>query len=322
MRLLLAAVLALGAHLASALPAAAQPAPPEAPRYRLYTREGAPAALADLEAALAEARIVLVGEQHDDPVAHELELLLLQTLHAQRSAPRGRRRAPNLALSLEMFERDVQPVLNEYLAGLITEPHFLAAARPWGNYATDYRPLVEYAREHGLPVIAANAPRRYVNLVSRRGRAALTDLPAEARLWLPPLPYAAPSAAYRARWEGLMGGMSAHADTAAAAPAMPPEASARMLDAQGLWDASMAYAAARYLRNNRSGAVLHLAGAFHVERGSGIADHLRRYAPRARVLAVVIRPADLAAAFPPELRGLADFIFLTDAALPRSYAAP
>jgi uncharacterized iron-regulated protein len=76
-------------------------------------------------------------------------------------------------LSLEMFERDVQTVINEYLKNQITETHFLAASRPWANYKTDYRPLVEFAKEKNLEVVAANAPRRYVNMVTRLGRASL-----------------------------------------------------------------------------------------------------------------------------------------------------
>ena len=61
---------------------------------------------------------------------------------------------------MEMFERDAQIVLDEYLNDLITEKKFLDDSRPWENYKTDYRPLVEFARVNKLNVIAANAPRR------------------------------------------------------------------------------------------------------------------------------------------------------------------
>ncbi len=68
-------------------------------------------------------------------------------------------------------------------------------ARPWPNYDTDYRPLIELARAAPLRVICANAPRRYVSLAGRAGREALHALPDAAKRWLPPLPYAQPSQA-------------------------------------------------------------------------------------------------------------------------------
>ena len=106
-----------------------------------------------------------------------------------------------------MFEREsVRYIVDEYLANLITEQHFLASSRPWGNYKTDYRPLVELAKEKHLDMIAANAPRRYVNMVSRNGRDALNGLSKDAREWLPPLPYPEPSQAYRDKFNTLMAG--------------------------------------------------------------------------------------------------------------------
>ncbi len=71
---------------------------------------------------------------------------------------------------MEMFERDVQIVLDEYLKNYISESHFISSSRAWGNYKTDYRPLVEFAKQNKIDVVAANAPRRYVNMVSRLGK--------------------------------------------------------------------------------------------------------------------------------------------------------
>src|SRR5207249_4721318 len=122
---------------------------------------------------------VFLGEHHDDPVAHHLELALLkraQEQAARQAKPPGTAARP-VALAMEMFERDVQDVLDEYLAGYITERHFKDASRPWKSYDKDYRPLVEFARENKLAVLASNAPRRYVNRVSRLGAASLKDVP-------------------------------------------------------------------------------------------------------------------------------------------------
>ena len=92
-------------------------------------------------ADLSRADVILVGEQHDDPNTHRLETALLEGLQRRRSA---------LVVSLEMFERDVQPALDAYLGGRNTEEEFLKASRPWPRYATDYRPLVELAKSRDL----------------------------------------------------------------------------------------------------------------------------------------------------------------------------
>merc|ERR1712070_910484 len=119
------------------------------------------------EAGTAKIDVILLGEVHDDQVAHHLQLLILSHC-VDVCAQTGRR----LVLSLEMFENDVQQVIDEYvLHRAIREQDFLQDARPWGNYARDYRPLVELCRENGVRVVAANAPRRYVSLTARGGSA-------------------------------------------------------------------------------------------------------------------------------------------------------
>src|SRR5262245_18896642 len=170
-------------------PAAEKPVAIGEEHYRIYRGDGTPATMDELLAAMKAAEITFIGEVHNEPVAHYLEQQLLQ-----RTWEAG------LALSLEMFERDVQYVLDEYLAGLITEPNLIASGRAWKNYASDYRPLVEFAKEKRMPVIAANAPRRYVNRVGRLGAASLDQIEAEGRRFLPPLPYAKASEASTARF--------------------------------------------------------------------------------------------------------------------------
>lgn len=172
---------------------AAQPA--DSVAYRVYTAAGDPAALGDVIAAMRDADVVFLGEMHDDSTAHALQLRLLDAADSL-----GR----PVALGLEMFERDVQAVLDEYLADLIRERDLLAAARPWSNYATDYRPLVEFARAHGVPVLASNAPGRYVNRVSRLGPDALGTFSAEAKATLPPLPVAPASDSLAAQFTAMM----------------------------------------------------------------------------------------------------------------------
>jgi uncharacterized iron-regulated protein len=176
--------------------------------FRVFTGDGQPVSLDDVVEAMAGAEAVLVGETHTDPVGHWLEAELFRRALDRFKVGEESGALRPVALSLEFFERDVQDVLDEYLAGLISEEQFLDAARPATYYASDHRPMVEEAKARGLPVIASNAPRRYVNRVSRGGREALNDLPPSARRFLPPLPYPQSTEAYRAEWTELMSNMT------------------------------------------------------------------------------------------------------------------
>jgi uncharacterized iron-regulated protein len=219
-----------------------------------------------------------------------------------------------------MFERDVQTVLDGYLAGLITERHFLLSSRPWGNYETDYRPLVEYAREHRLPVIAANAPARYVSRVSSQGPDSLKSLPQVAvRSWLPPLPFPAASEGYAAKFNRFMGGVAPAPAAGANAPTQAsPHGGPHLLEAQTLRDASMAYAVSEYLKRGRDPLVVQVNGTFHSEERMGVPEQLARYRPKARAVVVTIVPADSFPDFDPATRArLGDFVIVTDPAVTR-----
>ena len=244
--------------------------------YRIYRGDGSLATLDQLVAESRKADVTFLGESHDDRVAHYLEEQILR-----------RTWDSNLALSMEMFERDVQYVLDEYLAGLITENHFVASGRAWSNYASDYRPLVEFAKEKGMPVVAANAPRRYVNRVSRLGAASLTEIEPEGRRFLPPLPYAEASAEYAAKFARLM---EEHREEG---KPPSPESIERGLEAQNLWDATMAYSIADFLTKHPGKRVLHINGGFHTTQGLGIVEHLLRYRPNTPVVVVTILPKGL-----------------------------
>jgi len=327
------------------------PAPPVAAqevdyaqRFRVFTGQGEPATLADIGRAMAAAEVVFVGEAHTDPVGHFIEAELLREALAY-----GRAAARPVALSLEMFERDVQLVVDEYLRGLIPEDQFTRSARAWDYYASDYRPLVELAKAAGAPVIAANAPRRYVNRVTRLGRDALDELSAEARRFLPPLPYPEPSARYRGAWLALMAAMpmqprcvpptaaaagQARPDSAATVPPHPPAGDAPRtmpsshgaafmengLHAQALWDAAMAHAVASHLAAQPGTLVLHMVGGFHVENFTGIPEQVQHYRPQTRSLVVSLQPAaDFGSFDPKEHTGQGDYVILTDQSLDQDY---
>jgi uncharacterized iron-regulated protein len=346
MRKLLCALAALGPCVwpAAALaqhPEVSEPTVVEGVDFRVYDHRGRSRSFAEVLEAMDEADAVLVGETHDDAVGHGVEAELLVRA-AQRMGVVGQGVATRrpVVLSMEMFERDVQYILDEYLAGLITEDQFKKSARPWDRYDTDYRSMVEFARAHGIRVVAANAPRRYVNRVSRLGPAALDDLSESARAFLPPLPFPGPSEAYAARWNALMAEMSAPrpgsdtvtattdtvaatADTDPATPApaaVPGPARAapaghgvgNALYAQALWDAAMGHAVAAALDSQPGALVVHYAGSFHVSRDLGIPERIRDYRPRTRIVSIVLEPVpDITAWDEEEHEGVGDFVILT-----------
>jgi len=303
--------------------------------FTVYTADGESASLEDIVRAMWEVDVVMVGESHNDPVGHWIE-------SAQGGAESGRVRP--VVLSLEMFERDVQGIVDEYLQDLITEEQFKDDARPWKYYDEDYRPMVELAREAGIPVIAANAPRRYVNRVTRLGRDALHDLGQRAREYLPPLPYPQASETYRNEWLNLMAEMPMERVCPAPegeeeiqghpveqpqaqqpAPARAPTHMASFMEnglqAQALWDASMAHAITTQLELSPGALVLHMVGGFHVENHTGIPEQVQHYRPGTRTLVVALELADDYRSFDPaEHAGRGDFVVLTDRSLDLDYA--
>ena len=298
--------------------------------FRVYDHRGRSRSFADILKAMDKTDALLVGETHDDVVGHGVETQILVRA-AQRMGAVGETEGETrpVILSLEMFERDVQYVLDEYLADLITEEQFKRSSRPWDRYDTDYRPMVEFARAHGLPVVAANAPRRYVNRVSRLGPSALDALSPQAKAFLPPLPYPGPSEEYQAQWNALMAEMMSamrkegEGAPPEAAPAAPmSHGIGNALFAQALWDAAMGHGVTSALEAHPGALVVHYAGSFHVEKGTGIPERVADYRPGARILTVVMQPvADIDAWDKDEHRDLGDFVILTKRP-PEPAAAP
>jgi uncharacterized iron-regulated protein/outer membrane lipoprotein-sorting protein len=270
--------------------------------YRVYDGQGNPVTLDAIVKAMAANDAVFLGEQHDDSVAHAIEAELFRRAVSTYSPQR------KVALSMEMFERDVQVVVDEYLGGLISEQHFLLSSRPWPNYKTDYRPLVEFAKEKHLDVVAANAPRRYVNMVSRNGRESLNALSDQAKSWLAPLPYPEPSDAYKTKFNNLMAGNTADPSR------MSPNAATNLIYSQSLWDATMGNSVANYLKNNKGALVVHLNGGFHTESRLGTIEQLIHYRSKTKAIVVTMQSEDDITKFDQaKHKGLGDFVILTAA---------
>lgn len=253
--------------------------------------DGTPATLQAIANATDFADVLYLGEEHANASGHQLELALLELAH-RRAGGRG------VALSLEMFERDVQGVVDEYLGDRIREKDLMSDARPWPNYASDYRPLVEYAKAHGLPVLAANAPKRYVSRVGRLGPSGLEGLSAQALGWLSPQPLPGASVAYASKFQAKMGPMAGHGGPG-------------LLAAQVLRDATMAHTIDTYLGAHPGALVVQINGKFHSEGHLGVPEQLRRYRPAVRQLVVTMTAT-------PEAGAAGDFVIETPRAAPKT----
>jgi uncharacterized iron-regulated protein len=258
--------------------------------------------------------VLFLGEEHNDSVTHYLESKMLELLFAKYSS--------SVALSMEMFDRDVQPVMNEYLKGFIREKNFNKDARTWSNYR-DYKPMVEFAKANKLDVICANSPSRYTNLAGRKGQKALMELPDESKKYFAPLPYDTATGKY---YEKLMA-LTKHdapppaKDTAAKkAPAMPPMGAFNLIMGQSLWDATMAYSISEYLKKNKSKKVLQVNGRFHSDEGFAIVTQLKKYSPKTKSLIISTGEDE---SFPnidwSKHKTLGDYIIITDPNVPRTY---
>lgn len=270
-----------------------------------------------LLAELAKIDVVFVGEQHDDPATHRIERAILEGL--------ARRRRANVIVSMEMFERDTQSSLDDYLAGRLSEEEFLKASRPWPRYATDYRPLVEFARAHNWKVIASNVPRRIASQVSKQGLDAARSGP-DADRKLVAAELACPTDDYFKRFAEVMGKGHPGADQKQPDKKQEEEQRAmieRFYQAQCVKDETMAESIANASGqqvNGQSGPlVVHFNGAFHSDYRLGTASRVVRRLPKSKVKVISVVPVDnLDAINVDEYRKRGDYIIFTLKPAPKS----
>ena len=264
---------------------------------------GAQVTMATMNGVLTRSDIIFFGEQHDDSGTHRAEAMVLESL--------GRSGRP-MVVSLEMFERDVQRILDDYLAGRVSETDFLAASRPWPNYATDYRPLVEMAKARGWPVVASNVPRRIASAIGRRGLAALDSLSPTERAYAA-RDIACPDDAYRARFMETMRSHSPGGAASSAADTLPTAVADRYYVAQCVKDETMAESIVDARRRaGRNAIVIHFNGAFHSDFGQGTLARVRRREPAWETVGITAVPtADPVSESGATHAGRASFIIFT-----------
>lgn len=229
-----------------------------------------------ITAALSHGDVVFFGEKHDNSEHHKMELEALKELYLLK---KGR-----VVLSMEMFEADVQPVLNSYLEGKITEKEFLEKSRPWPNYKEDYRPMVEFAKQHKIPVIAANIPRYLAAQTAKKG--------APEKNTLLPAVTTEHSSDYKEKFSGQMKLMASMSKNPAM-HAMLVKKVNNMFKAQCLKDDKMAESIAKATKEFPGRTVFHVNGCFHSDNYLGTVEALHYLAPSLKL--AVISPDDIAA---------------------------
>lgn len=228
---------------------------------------------AQLTSKLQKYDVVFFGEYHDQSEIHQYELELLEAMYKAKGA--------KLALSMEMFEVDNQSKLNNFLADTLSEEDFLATARPWPNYRTDYAPLVKFAKENKMPVVAANVPRFLAAHVAKNN-GATAGIDAQYEKWLPQHTYA-PEGAYKEKFYAQM-------NSPEAPMKMPPQRLAAVYAAQCLKDDKMAESIAAFADAHQDMQILHINGCFHSDAHLGTTQKLEALRPNLKV--AVITPLE------------------------------
>ncbi|WP_375561729.1 ChaN family lipoprotein [Bernardetia sp. OM2101] len=299
------------------------------PAYQIFDAAGKKSSYQSILEKAQEADIILFGESHNNPIIHWLQIELTKDLYKILSKnsniiKEGKifRTKNNLILGAEIFEADNQTILDEYLNDIITEKNFEAEARLWNNYKTDYKPLVEFAKENNLDFVATNIPRRYASLVSKKGLSSLDELSEDAKRFMMPLPIEVdlkmPAYANMLK----MMGVHSTSDTETVS-----EGAANFAYAQAVKDATMAYRINEYYKQERvtqnkkaekkNSIFLHFNGSYHSDNYESIVYYLRKYNPSLKIM--TITAADQKDLDVLEKTNVADFAIVTPLSMTKTY---
>ncbi|MCA0933311.1 ChaN family lipoprotein [Lutimonas saemankumensis] len=234
--------------------------------YKLYSNKGKEVRYKKMIKDLQGRDMVFFGEYHTNPISHWLQLEVAQSLFELRGK--------DLFLGAEMFENGNQLVLNEYLQGFYGEEKMIPeVTQMWGNYKTDYKPLVNFAKDNGLRFIATNIPRRYASMINKKGIDVLRELSPEARKMIGPdlEKYFDPNVKAYAEMAEMMG---SH---------VPPNM-LNIQTAQASKDATMAHFS---LKNYNSGnLLLHFQGSYHSNYDQGIIWWINKIQPGLNIASI------------------------------------
>ena len=234
--------------------------------FQFYTKKGKVVKFEKIVDDLANYDIVLFGEHHNNSINHWLQLRLTQELYKKKNS--------QMTLGAEMFERDNQSQLNDYLNGKLDAKLLKDSMRLWNNFTTDYKPLVDFAKDKKLKFIATNIPRRYASIVAKKGLDSLNTVTAKEKNWMMKLPVEVTldTPGYSEMKE-MMGD---HAG---------PNAM-NFVSAQAVKDATMAESILKNLENGKL--FLHYHGDFHSKQYGGIYWYLKQSNPNLKIAVISV----------------------------------
>lgn len=260
--------------------------------YQLFDINGKKTTYKKLLEKATETEVVLFGEYHNNAISHWLELEITMDVAKKK----------HIVLGAEMLEADNQKQVNQYLNGEINQKQLDSTARLWKNYTTDYKPLVDFAKEIKAPFIATNIPRRYASMVSKKGFESLNSLSDEEKNWIAPLPM--PYDASLPGYTEMLKMMGEHT-------------SENMPKAQATKDATMAHFIVKNMQPNT--VFIHYNGTFHSDNFDGINWYLKRYKPSVKIVTIAtVEQSDLSK-LDKENEKKADFILVVDQDLTKTY---
>ncbi len=265
--------------------------------FMLYDANGKDVKYDKMIKEMLQADIVFFGELHNNPISHWFELEITKDFYNDKK--------DNLILGAEMFESDNQLLIDEFLSSRIKTKNFEAEAKMWKNYSTDYKPLLEFAKENNLKFIATNVPRRYAAVVNKKGFEGLDSISSVAKKLIAPLPvnYDPEVNCYKSMIE-MMGGMGGHV-------------TANIPKAQALKDATMAYF---ILQNWEKGELFfHYNGSYHSDDHEGIVWWLKQANPELNILTITTVEQDTIQPLSDEFKSSADYIIAVPSDMTKTY---
>ncbi len=269
------------------------------PAYKLYNSEGKEIEFETMIADFVDEDIIFFGELHDNPISHWLELEITKACYEKIN--------DKLVLGAEMFEADNQLILDEYLTEIIPNKNFENEMRLWANYETDYKPLIEFAKEKKLKFVASNIPRRYAAIVSKQGFECLDSISEKAKQFIAPLPinYDSKLKCYKQMTE--MKGM----------PKKVMIMKNNLPKAQAMKDATMAYF---ILQNWKVGNLFfHYNGSYHSDDHQGIIWHLNKYQSNLKIKTITTILKNNNEILTKEELQKADYIIVVPESMTRTY---
>lgn len=268
------------------------------PAYKLFNSEGKEVKWKKMIKELQSSDMVFFGELHNNPICHWLEYeLMLELFNA---------RGNQMVIGAEMFESDNQMALNEYLMDSIDDKKFDEEARLWKNFKTDYKPMVDFAREYKLPFIATNVPRKYASAVFKGNFAALDTLKPDEYKWIAPLPI--PFDINLSSYQGMLAMGDMH-------PEMKIDE--KYPKAQAVKDATMAHFILKNKKEN--GIFYHINGSYHTDHFEGIIWYIRQSETDLKIMTITSAEQDDISKPDKELLGKASYILVIPSTMTKTY---